>query len=583
MKTGKDVPGFSAMTAGLGPLGRSLLHHQSKKLLVRFMAKGTGLCCLAGAALLFLAGGWILWLIAHLEPESQDEASRPSGTGFSVPFFPMDRNDGVSLALVILVFLSLFFSRSRFIPLPPDDYYHLAAARHLLETGSVPLWSTWEFAPIGRPHLYPPGFHWLIALCARWTGDNILDGFRIVQSLLLPLSLAGFWYFTRRLFGSAHALAMLLLLGMDVSFMAAGYLALPFLLAGALTAVAVAEWVSGRILVPALFLSAAFYIHIGAPVLELAAAGVFALFHRRLWLPALLIILLCGELLLPWYTHVWYFRHWFCHPIDAGVWGHFPPLLVPLVKLLWMQVINIPFLFLAAWAMRHRLDWHDNRVRLAAMMALVPLPLLFSYGGRYWLQTLPYWTLLAAGVLAPALRSPLWKKRAAGIMLPLAVPAILLITGMGNGAHPLLVPCISGWWLPPVGGFFGRSLLDDGRRAGAPGWSDAVQAGEFIRARTRPGQIIHLDAANYRQWSAILGFHANRPIDTAVWEEVRPPQWELRILSWQREHDSTGIYVVSAGTFVSMAIPPETQAISRGEFTFYLPSESPGAATSTSP
>ena len=82
-------------------------------------------------------------------------------------FFPASALDKAALGLVAVVFLAFaFFHEGLSLKSDSDQYYHMAAARRTLELGHIPKWDDWEFAPAGRPHLYPPGLHLALAVLA---------------------------------------------------------------------------------------------------------------------------------------------------------------------------------------------------------------------------------------------------------------------------------------------------------------------------------------------------------------------------------------------------------------------------------
>ncbi|MFQ5891852.1 MAG: hypothetical protein ACE5HW_03550, partial [Candidatus Methanofastidiosia archaeon] len=65
----------------------------------------------------------------------------------------MKRLDKISLVFVFLVFMVFVSNLEKFQPFGPDAWYHLAISKNILEEGKIPLWNTWDFQPVGRPHL----------------------------------------------------------------------------------------------------------------------------------------------------------------------------------------------------------------------------------------------------------------------------------------------------------------------------------------------------------------------------------------------------------------------------------------------
>jgi len=85
-------------------------------------------------------------------------------------------------------------------PLPwfIDHFYHLSVIEGFKQSGGLTLWDWWEFAPAGRPHLYPPLWHLLNLSLPAGTG-NPIHGARAAALLLGPLTAGLLWWSGRRL------------------------------------------------------------------------------------------------------------------------------------------------------------------------------------------------------------------------------------------------------------------------------------------------------------------------------------------------------------------------------------------------
>lgn len=115
-------------------------------------------------------------------------------------------------------------------PLFIDCYYHLSVTQGFVHAGGWVGESFWEFAPVGRPHLYPPLFHLLELLLFR-CGIGLIGIARFFELLVYPLFLLGFWYALRRLFSASLAFFSLFLLSSSYSFYVACINNIPFSLA----------------------------------------------------------------------------------------------------------------------------------------------------------------------------------------------------------------------------------------------------------------------------------------------------------------------------------------------------------------
>ena len=71
--------------------------------------------------------------------------------------------DALSVALIAAACVLMIVRRDIF-PIFQDIYYHLAVARSFLQAGGVSTVDFLQYAPFGRPNLYPPLYH--VALSA---------------------------------------------------------------------------------------------------------------------------------------------------------------------------------------------------------------------------------------------------------------------------------------------------------------------------------------------------------------------------------------------------------------------------------
>src|SRR3989338_429453 len=110
--------------------------------------------------------------------------------------------------LYSLAALALFcFFQAMQWPLLPkflDIYYHLFVMKSFHEAGGYVMTSFWEYAPIGRPHLYPPLLH-LGMLGLYELGLKEIQIARLVDCALYPSLLIVQWLVLRRLFNPRTA------------------------------------------------------------------------------------------------------------------------------------------------------------------------------------------------------------------------------------------------------------------------------------------------------------------------------------------------------------------------------------------
>ncbi|MHC1605509.1 MAG: hypothetical protein ACXQTP_06040 [Candidatus Methanofastidiosia archaeon] len=223
---------FFFVTLGFGPAALALWRKgKSEKILsifisiiglFLFMAVGYKFTILAVVAgVLFLVIGYVLKKV-----------------GLEEKIFVLEREvnpswDKAAIVFIVFIFATFLINVSKFSPNVIDLWYHLAVSRKILELGTIPLWDFWEFAPAGRPHLYPPFFHLIIAAIAR-TPENVVDAGRYMQALIYPSALATTWYMARKFFGSKIAALSVFFLSIDMGFLLVSTMALPSALINAM-------------------------------------------------------------------------------------------------------------------------------------------------------------------------------------------------------------------------------------------------------------------------------------------------------------------------------------------------------------
>jgi hypothetical protein len=119
--------------------------------------------------------------------------------------------------LLIMVFALLQVMRWRILPQFMDIYYHLSTAWGFLQAGGWSGWDFWQYAPVGRIHIYPPLFHLLLVFFLKLgvSPVTLAKGFETVTPVLFLCTL---WFFGRRNFGQRFAFFTLLFAGAAMSF-----------------------------------------------------------------------------------------------------------------------------------------------------------------------------------------------------------------------------------------------------------------------------------------------------------------------------------------------------------------------------
>ncbi len=267
-----------------------------------------------------------------------------------------------------------------------DHYYHLAVTQGFREAGGLALHTFWEYAPEGRPHLYPPLFH-LLSLPALQAGIGPITVARLWCWLSYPLLLSVAWVVLRRILGSRGGCLALAALAAPYSFFVAAvnYLPATLTLAAALgltLALDRRRWLAGGLL-----LGFCFWLHAGLPWLLLLAMVLFALFdpsRRRAALGAAALGLALGS---PWLIHA--ARH--LHLLQLQPRGE-------------ERFFETPVLLLALALPGLKLCWERGGMRrFFVALALGFLPMLAAYRFRFFATQGLFPLLILAGITLDAI------------------------------------------------------------------------------------------------------------------------------------------------------------------------------------
>jgi len=246
----------------------------------------------------------------------------------------------------LAAFTALWIARWSTFPLVLDPYYHLLIAQQIADAGGPIAYEWWEYAPVGRPHLYPPMLHLVLAMGLK-LGWAPLTVIRLVSVTFLPLLLLSLFLVVRRLFTPSLALTCVLVGMVPFSF----HLHSAITLAATLGMIELLWLVDalehGRCLAAGLLISLLCYTHLGLPLMALITVCCAAILRPAIW--RVLLRASWGVVLaVPWYVHLIRYRAWF-HPMP---------------RLENTMVECMPLLYLAAalglwscWRMKGRAVW----------------------------------------------------------------------------------------------------------------------------------------------------------------------------------------------------------------------------------
>lgn len=108
----------------------------------------------------------------------------------------------------LLGFAALWLVRWASFPVFLDPYYHALVAQQIVDAGGPITYEWWECAPEGRPHLYPPVLHVILAGLLK-AGCPPLVALRLTTACLVPFLLLFVYLVMRRFFTAPTALCAL--------------------------------------------------------------------------------------------------------------------------------------------------------------------------------------------------------------------------------------------------------------------------------------------------------------------------------------------------------------------------------------
>lgn len=198
-----------------------------------------------------------------------------------------------------MIFLVLILVNVSMYPVYLDIPYHMAVTRGFREAGGVTTWDYWDYAPQGRPHLYPPLLHVGMSLLQD-LGLSEESVAVLICLAMFPLIMLALWFTMRKLFGSRAAFFSLVLLCVPYAFFWQTGITIAASLVLVLTPLLFLALEKDRRLAAGLLLAMCLYSHLVLGHL-LALALLLYLFHRRdHWKRICTAVGLAYLLYLPW-------------------------------------------------------------------------------------------------------------------------------------------------------------------------------------------------------------------------------------------------------------------------------------------
>jgi hypothetical protein len=171
------------------------------------------------------------------------------------------------------------------------------------QAGGVVLYDFWEYAPLGRPHLYPPLLH-VIMLGLYKLGLSVINVTRLVSVVTYPAFLLVLWWVIKQLYSERQAFFTLLAATIPYTFLLSSVNAIPATLSLIILMLLFYTVEKKKILAGVLLLGISFYTHGAFAWIIILALFIYGLLNSQVIRPVLIIISGGLVLGLPWLIHL---------------------------------------------------------------------------------------------------------------------------------------------------------------------------------------------------------------------------------------------------------------------------------------
>lgn len=457
--------------------------------------------------------------------------------------------DYVSLALIAVHLVLLYVNRGM-LPFGFDTPYHLLMGKMYADFDRVVLWDYYEFAPVGRPQLYPPFEHVLIWWMHDGFGLDYVEIGRLIAIVQYPVTLFLSWLVVRLLFDDVTAASFLGLLSADGRFWSWQLTVAPTALILALYMPFLYFFVKKRKYAATALLTIFLYSHLGMPYTIILSLLISVLLMRSNYVKeAAFVICLSLVLFLPWAIHV-------LSNLDALraniARGKF--------KVLGFLSMDIPLLFLLPIGV-YACYKEKPKGSLLIGSFLGFFSILLTYGWRYFIHA----PLINSAVAAVGYRKALTKtsrKVVVSVTLVfLALNSLFSLSLFGVGAGGLRGP---GFLEPaPLVRELTTMVSEEPKAWGKFGLNnpDLIAVANWIAENTEEDEIIHVMVGSLADAITLL---TGRRTDHGMYPEVRTEEMFAAISQGRK----SGIFVLTRDQFDKMrffSIKSEVLAVF-GEF-----------------
>lgn len=182
--------------------------------------------------------------------------------------------------LIILIYCLLQILRWPLLPTFMDIYYHLLTAWGFIQAGGYSGWDFWQYAPIGRLHIYPPVLHIILAFFIK-LGMNKIILVKLLEAITPTIFLIVLWIFISKNYSERLAFFVLLATSSSFSFFISLLNHIPATLSIIFGFLAFDRLFKYQILRSIILLTLCFYTHIGVSWFFILSFMLYGLFNQE--------------------------------------------------------------------------------------------------------------------------------------------------------------------------------------------------------------------------------------------------------------------------------------------------------------
>jgi hypothetical protein len=222
--------------------------------------------------------------------------------------------DYIALGFIVVQLIILGVSWNFLPSAELDTPYHLLMGKMFSDYKTVMFWDYYEYAPTGRPNLYPPLEHIIIWFIHDITQADWWNIGKFISLIQYPLPLLTVWFFSRKLFNPVTALASVVFLSVSGEFWFWQVSVAPTALIIALIPLLLYAFYTKKVILSIVLLTSFLYLHLGLPyvvILSIFLFSLVSLYYTREYMKQFAIVTgVSAVLFLPWIMHIYRYRDW---------------------------------------------------------------------------------------------------------------------------------------------------------------------------------------------------------------------------------------------------------------------------------